>query len=83
MKIGKARTLEDLHSGDLEKFAKDIEIRAPFVRRRMTELANGIVEKSEEVISSLALPSHRLALARSISNNIVDRARLILRRLKP
>ena len=46
MRIGGRRTLEELGPADLEQFAKDIEIRAPFVRRRMAEIANVIVQQS-------------------------------------
>ncbi len=83
MKIGGRRTLEEIHPADLEKFAKDIEIRAPFVRRRMGEMANAIVEQSAGVVSALALPRDRQAVSEAIRHTTVERARLIMDRLDP
>lgn len=82
MKIGGRRTLEELYPADLEKFAKDIEIRAPFIHRRMGEIAEAIMDQSDGIVSFLALPSDRRTLAHSIRDNIVGRAQLILSRLK-
>lgn len=82
MKIGGCRTLEELYPADLEKFAKDIEIRAPFIHRRMGEIAEAIMDQSDGIVSFLALPSDRRTLAHSIRDNIVGRAQLILSRLK-
>jgi len=81
MKIGGCRTLEEIYPADLDKFAKDIEIRAPFVRRRMGEIAEAIIEQSASVVSTLELPPARHTLLHSISNTVAGRAKLLLQRL--
>ncbi len=81
MKIGRRRTLEEIYPTDLDKFAKNIEIRAPFVRKRMEEIAGAIVEKSESVASALALPSDRRPMLHEIRDTITGRAHLLLSRL--
>jgi len=83
MKIGGRRTLEELYPADLEKFAKDIEIRAPFVRRRMEEIAEAVVGKSDGVSSALALPHERRPMLHEIRDTVIVRAKLLLDRLKP
>lgn len=83
MKIGGRRTLEEIYPPDLEKFATDIEIRAPFVRRRMGEIAEAVLEQSQSVMAALALPSDRQTLLREICDIVIARAKLLLDRLKP
>ena len=82
MKIGNRSTLKELYPRDLEKFAKDIEIRAPFVRKRTAEIAEAIAEKSEAVVFALNLPPDRHSVLHSIRGNIVGWAQLILSRLE-
>ena len=82
MKIGGRRTLEEIYPADLDKFAKDIEIRAPFVRRRMGEIAETIIEHSGSVVSSLALPSDRQTRLHEIRGTVIGRAKLVLERVR-
>ena len=82
MKIGGRRTLEEIYPANLEKFAKDIEIRAPFVRKRMGEIAEAIMEQSDGVVSALAVPPDRRALLHETCDTVVGRAQLLLDRLK-
>lgn len=81
MKIGGRRTLEEIYPADLDKFAKDIEIRAPFVRRRIREIAEAIIEESGSVVSTLALPSDRQTRLHEISGAVIGRAKLLRDRL--
>ena len=82
MKIGERRTLEEIYSADLDKFAKDVEIRAPFVRRRMGEIAEGVIEQSEGVAAALGVPSDRRQRLNEICDTVAGRAKLLLDRLK-
>jgi len=81
MKMGGCRTLEEIYPADLDKFAEDIEIRAPFVRRRMGEIAEAIIEKSGSVVSTLELPPARDTLMNSICDTVTGRAKSLLERL--
>jgi len=82
MKIGGRRTLEEIYPADLDKFAKDIEIRAPFVRRRMGEVAEAILEQSGSVVSTLELPPARHTQINSICDTVTGRAKSLLERLR-
>jgi serine/threonine-protein kinase HipA len=82
MKIGRSRTLEDLQPEDLDNFAQDIEIRAPFVRRRFRDIARAICDSADDVLAGLGLPADRHAIAETIREAVVRRAHLILGRLE-
>ena len=75
MKIGGRRTLEELHSADFDKFAKDIEFRAPFIRRRLKEIAEAIIEKAGVTLDGLGLSEKRTAIAKGYADQIVDRGK--------
>jgi serine/threonine-protein kinase HipA len=81
MKIGGRRTLEEIYPADLDKFAKDIEIRAPFVRKRMREIAEAIIEQSDGVAAALKLPNDRRQRLNEICDNVRGRAKSLLDRL--
>ncbi len=83
MKFGGRRTVEELYPADLEKFARDIEVRAPFVRRRMAEIAEAILKQCDGVLNALDVSADRQKVVYSITDNIIERSQLILRRLKP
>ncbi len=83
MKIGGRRTLEEIYPADLDKFARDVEIRAPFVRRRMGEIAENVIEQSNSVSAELALPSDRRTQLNDIRDTVTGRAKFLLDRLKP
>ena len=82
MKVGGRRTLEEIYPADLVKFANDVEIRAPFVRKRMVEIAEGVIDQSDIVLADLALPSDRQTLLDEIRDTIIRRTRLLLRQLR-
>ncbi|MCY3983166.1 MAG: hypothetical protein OXE85_04540 [Roseovarius sp.] len=73
--------LEELYPADLEKFAKEIKIRAPFIRKRVDEITHAIVEKCDGVASTLLLPSGRQRVLQVVCDMIVRQAQLILSRL--
>jgi hypothetical protein len=81
MKIGGRRTLEEMYPADFDKFAGDIEIRAPFIRRRMKEMAEAVLGSTDVVMSTLALPPNRQELLQEICNIITSRAKFLLDRL--
>lgn len=81
MKIGGRRTLEEIYPTDLGKFAKDIEIRAPFVRKRMVEIAEAIARQSDGVAAALVLPNDRRQRLNEICDNVTGRAKSLLDRL--
>lgn len=80
MKMGAGRTLEELEPSDLDKFAKVIEMSAPFVRRRLAEIARRAIDKGEVVLGNLNLPPDRQAIGEAIRNGISGRTALILSR---
>ncbi|MEZ6002064.1 type II toxin-antitoxin system HipA family toxin [Hyphomonas sp.] len=82
MKIGGRRTLEEIYSADLDKFAKDIEIRAPFVRKRMGEIAEAIIGQSDGVAVALVLPNDRQQRLNEICAIVTERAKLLLDRFE-
>ncbi|MCY3996541.1 MAG: type II toxin-antitoxin system HipA family toxin [Rhodobacter sp.] len=74
MKIGGCRTLGEIRPAHLEKFARDIEIRAPFIRKRLGEIAEAIIEKADATLDAIALPEERQATAEAYSILIQKRA---------
>ena len=54
MKIARRGTLSDLKPGDWDSFAKEAGLAPPFVRRRITELADAVVECRNQVVEELA-----------------------------
>ncbi len=74
MKIGGRRKLEELYPADFDKFAKDIEIRAPFIRRRMNEIATAVLENADATLACLDLPEERGSVAETYSELIKERA---------
>ena len=55
MRIGGRRTLEELRRGDWDRFARTTGIAAPFVRRRVRELADRAQENAGSVAAGLSL----------------------------
>ena len=56
MRIGGRRTLEELREGDWNRFARTAGMGAPFVRRRVRELALRTRENAKPVADELSLP---------------------------
>ena len=74
MKIARRGTLADLKPGDWNSFAEEAGLAPPFVRRRVTELANAALECRTQVAEELTnSPASRLAL-QGFGNRIEQRA---------
>ena len=56
MRIGGRRTLEELRARDWDRFARTAGLGAPFVRRRVRELAERTLECADPVATALSLP---------------------------
>ncbi len=53
MKIARRGTLADLKTGDWDSFAKEAGLAQPFVRRRVIELADAVLESRTQVVEGL------------------------------
>jgi len=82
MKIAKRRTLDEISADDWSKFAGDIEMRPPYVKQRVGEIAQAILEKVGTSLEALALPEDRARLATSYANTLKSRASSVLEALK-
>lgn len=74
MKIAKRRTLEEIYPADWSNFAEDIGMRAPFVRRRVEEIATAILGSLDKALNDLGLPLDRHGIATNYSSMIQKRA---------
>ena len=82
MKIAKRRTLDEIGAADWSKFASEIEMRPPYVKRRVGEIAQAILDKVETSLQALALPEDRARFAMGYANTIKMRASNVLETLK-
>lgn len=78
MKIAKRATLDELRSGDWDKFAADVGLGAPFVRRRIKELAGRAQDLAQSVVMELAAPGLNQAALGSFANRISGRAQKLV-----
>ena len=77
MRVAGRATLQALRRGDWNRFARSVGVAAPFVRRRVAELAGLAGELAEAVADELAVPERNLnqdALA-GFATRVADRAR--------
>ena len=56
MKIGKCGKLEEMNSGAWSAFATEAGLGLPLVRRRVTEISDSVMAKSNDVLHRLATP---------------------------
>ena len=82
MKIAKRRTLDEIGAADWSKFADEIEMRPPYVKRRVGEIAQAILDKVETSLEALALPEDRARFAMGYASTIKMRASNVLETLK-
>ena len=82
MKIAKRRTLDEIGAADWSKFADEIEMRPPYVKRRVGEIAQAIFDKVETSLEALALPEDRARFAMDYANTIKMRTSNVLETLK-
>lgn len=81
MKIGGRRTLEEIYPADFDRFARDIEFRAPYIRKRVKEIAVAVLDKSDAALLGLAFSPARFAIASSYAATIKARADAVLKML--
>lgn len=81
MKVGGSQTLEAIDRKALDNFANAIGIRAPFVRRRMSEMVEAVQSQASTVLTELAVPPEQHELAVEIAASIRSRAELAGQRL--
>ena len=74
MKIGKCATLEDFDDATWPEFADDVGLAAPFVRKRVKELAAAVVDATSPVAETIALPGLSEADLARFANMVSARA---------
>ena len=74
MKVARRGTLEDLRTGDWDRFARDCGLSAPFVRRRIGELCDVARQRCAVVADELMQPGLDAAALESFAVRIEGRA---------
>ena len=82
MKIAKRRTLNEIGAADWSKFAEDIEMRPPYVMRRVSKIAQAVLDHLGTSLAALALPEHRNRIVTHYANTLKSRASSVLKSLK-
>lgn len=77
MKIAKRRTLDEIYPAEWSKFAEDIGMSPPFVRKRVQDIASAITVKMDSTVQDLALANDRRAFAQAYGNAIKERAGMV------
>ena len=75
MRVAGRATLEALHPGDWDRFARSAGLGAPIVRRRVSELAGLALERADAVAEELALPGLSQEALAGFATRTRDRAR--------
>ncbi len=75
MRIARRATLEELRRGDWNRFANSVGIGAPFVRRRVRELADLALVQATAVAAELARPGLDENALAGCGARVTDRAR--------
>ena len=75
MRIGGRRTLEELRARDWDRFADTAGLGAPFVRRRVRELAERTQECADPVAAALSLPGLSDEVLARCAGRAIQRAR--------
>ncbi len=74
MKIAKCATLEEIDDSTWPKFAADVGLAAPFVRRRIKELAAAVADSASSVAAQIAMPGLSEADLTRFANLVTTRA---------
>ena len=74
MRIGGRRTVEELRTGDWDRFARTTGIGAPYVRRRVRELATRALECAGQVVLELSSPGLNDEVLAGCAARVSDRA---------
>ena len=75
MRIARRATLEELRRGDWDRFANGAGLGAPFVRRRVQELADLALTRADAVAAELAGPGMEQDALAGFAERVVERAR--------
>ena len=75
MRIARRATLEELRRGDWDRFANSAGLGAPFVRRRVRELAELALARATAVAAELAHPGLDENALAGCAERVTDRAR--------
>jgi serine/threonine-protein kinase HipA len=78
MKIAKMSAIEDLDAGVWSNFAAGVGLAAPFVRRRVVELADLVVERCQAVSTSLASDGFGTETTAKLLEAVPARARTLM-----
>ena len=79
MRIARRATLEELRRGDWDRFANGNGLGAPFVRRRVRELADLALARAPAVAAELAHPDLDENTLAGCAERVTDRARRLAR----
>lgn len=74
MKFAKCATLEEVDESTWPKFAADVGLAAPFVRKRVKELASAVADSASSVAAQIAKPGLSEADLRRIAALVAGRA---------
>ena len=75
MRVARRATLQELRRGDWDRFAGSAGLGAPFVRRRVRELADLALARADGVVDDLAGPELDGNALAGFAERITDRAR--------
>ena len=78
MRVAGRATLRQMRRGDWSRFARSVGLGAPFVRRRVAELADLALERAEAVAGELAAPGLDADALAGLAARVADRARRLL-----
>lgn len=79
MKIAKRATLEEIGSTAWPEFAEDVGLGAPFVRKRVIELAEAVIAKAQVVVENPAMTGLDTGALTNYATLIVSRAERVAR----
>ena len=74
MKIAKCATLEEIDESTWPKFAADVGLAAPFVRKRVRELSSAVADSASGVAAQIAMPGLSEAYLTRIAAFVAGRA---------
>ena len=75
MRVARRATLDELRRGDWDRFATNAGLGAPFVRRRVRELADLALSRALAVAGELANPGLDENALAGCAERVTDRAR--------
>ncbi|MEZ5284926.1 MAG: type II toxin-antitoxin system HipA family toxin [Vicinamibacterales bacterium] len=83
MKLARRATLDEIGPSTWPAFAEDAGLSAPFVRRRVAELAEAVRVHGRAIVEQPAVAELDIAAARDLANSIAARAETVGRTAVP